>query len=754
MTDGVPPGTFYLGRDGASQSALLYPSKHLLTHGVIVGMTGSGKTGLGAIVLEEAALCGIPAIAIDPKGDLGNLKLAFPALRPEDFAPFVPEGEDPASVAQRAREGLVASAQSPERIARFAGSVDRTIYTPGSRLGRALSLMPSLDAPPAGSDDEGTRDRAVATASALLSLAGVDADPVRSPEHVLVSNVLLDAWRAGRSLDPGALLRAIQSPPFDRLGVMDLDSVIAPRARQEIAVSLNAALASPSMAGFLEGEPLDVQSLLFTREGKPRLSVLSIAHLADAERMFFVTALLGEVLAWMRAQPGTQSLRALLYMDEIAGFFPPVASPPSKAPMLTLLKQARAFGLGVVLATQNPVDLDYKGLSNAGTWMLGRLQTERDKLRVLDGLEGVAASTGAGLDRARIDTMLSSLAPRTFLLHDIHAGGGPKLFTTRWALSYLRGPLSREHFRALASAAPAAPIASLPPAVAGRPVLSADVRESFVMRADLPAPRAYRPGVAVRASVHYADAKLGVDAWLEPHLIAPLGDEGPRWAEAWVLATPLPESRDPQPGVPFATLPASAARAKTWDAWTKQAATHVLRDRPLTVLFAPDLGTSSHPGEPRESFLARIRMDAQRARGEEDREIEQKWSAKIDKARDKLSTAERRLSDAKLARDAEVVDAGASVLGAMLGGGSVARSARSAARRTAQSAERRARAEEAVQSARLALEHLERDYLAAKLEIARRWDPGALRVEERRVAAKKSAIKIERCELVWVPSPS
>ncbi len=240
----------------------------------------------------------------------------------------------------------------------------------------------------------------------------------------------------------------MQSPPFERVGVLDLESFYPAKDRQALAMTLNNLLASPGFAAWTEGEPLDVARLFHTAEGKPRLSILSIAHLDDRERMFFVTLLLGELVAWMRAQPGTQSLRALLYMDEVMGFLPPSAAPPSKAPMLTLLKQARAFGLGVVLATQNPVDLDYKALGNAGTWFLGRLQTERDQARVLDGLEGSDAARGGGFDRAEMGRLLAGLGKRVFLLHSVHEEK-PILFGTRWALSYLRGPLTREEIARL-----------------------------------------------------------------------------------------------------------------------------------------------------------------------------------------------------------------------------------------------------------------------------------------------------------------
>ncbi len=454
-------GVFYLGRPhdlraGKSRGdePLLYDAKDLVTHAVCVGMTGSGKTGLCLSLLEEAALDGVPAIAIDPKGDLPNLLLTFPDLSPGDFAPWINEDDarrkgltPEAYAAQQAelwRTGLGRWGQDGERIRRLRAAADFAIYTPGSTAGLPLSIVASFACPPAAvrEDAELLRERVATTATSLLGLAGVDADPLKSREHVLVSTLLDTAWRAGRNLDIPTLIQEIQSPPMSRVGVLDLESFFPSRARFELAMAVNNLLAAPGFGAWMEGEPLDVARLLRTPEGKPRVAIVSIAHLSDAERMFFVSLLLNEVLGWMRAQSGTTSLRAILYMDEIFGYFPPVANPPSKTPLLTLLKQARAFGLGVVLATQNPVDLDYKGLSNAGTWFIGRLQTERDKARVLEGLEGAAAGA-TGFDRQAMEATIAGLGNRVFLMHDVHEDG-PVVFETRWAMSYLRGPLTRD----------------------------------------------------------------------------------------------------------------------------------------------------------------------------------------------------------------------------------------------------------------------------------------------------------------------
>ncbi len=453
MIDYEKLGVFYLGKERdlatgqTTDDLILYDSKDLTTHGVIVGMTGSGKTGLGITLLEEAAIDGIPAIIIDPKGDMGNLLLNFPEMKPDDLKPWVEEGdasrkghtvdEHAAALSDQWRQGLEEWGQPIDRIARLRDAADMAIYTPGSTAGIPLTVLKSFAAPSAEiiSSPDAFRERVMATVSGMLALLGINADPIRSREHILLSNILGDAWHKGQSLDMAALIREIQNPPFATIGVMEVDSVFPPADRMELAMAVNNLLASPGFAAWREGEPLQIQRLLYTPEGKPRLAVISIAHLSDAERMFFVTILLNEVVSWMRSQSGTTSLRALLYMDEVFGYLPPTANPPSKLPMLTLLKQARAYGLGLVLATQNPVDLDYKALSNAGTWFLGRLQTERDKARVLDGLEGASAASGKVFDRKTVEQTLSGLGSRVFLMNNVHEDA-PVVFQTRWALSF------------------------------------------------------------------------------------------------------------------------------------------------------------------------------------------------------------------------------------------------------------------------------------------------------------------------------
>ncbi len=457
-------GLFYLGRTKATdggegeQPLLLYESKDLLTHAVCVGMTGSGKTGLCIGLIEEAAIDGIPAIVVDPKGDLGNLLLTFPELRPEDFLPWVNKDEAhqkgvsveefAESQAELWSNGLMQWGQSGERIGRLRESADFAIFTPGSEAGLPISVLDSFKAPSTTDWDEADliRDRIESTVTGLLSLLGIEADPIQSPEHILLSNLLEHLWQAGTDVGLADLIQGVQAPPFDRVGAFDLETFYSTSKRTALAIKLNNLLAAPSFQSWLKGAPLDLEELLYTESGRPRVAVFSIAHLSDQQRMFFVTLLLNETLSWIRRRPGTNSLRALLYMDEIFGYLPPVAEPPSKKPLLTLLKQARAYGLGVVLATQNPGDLDYKGLANIGTWFLGRLQAERDKEKVLEGLKGVTVDGGPS--RKELDRLLTGLKKRTFLLHNVNEDG-PALFETRWVMSYLRGPLTRDQIRTL-----------------------------------------------------------------------------------------------------------------------------------------------------------------------------------------------------------------------------------------------------------------------------------------------------------------
>ncbi|MEO5925193.1 MAG: ATP-binding protein [Bryobacteraceae bacterium] len=678
-------GTFYLGKNKADGSQLLYDSSDLVTHAVCVGMTGSGKTGLCIGLLEEAAIDNIPAIVIDPKGDLSNLLLTFPDLKPEDFAPWINQDEarnqgvEPAVfAAQQAdlwKKGLASWDQDGERIARLKNAAQFTIYTPGSDAGIPVSILSSFAAPDAKTldDREALRDRINATATSLLGLVGIDADPVQSREHVLLSNLLDTNWRAGKNLDLASLIAQIQNPPTQKIGVLDLESFYPAKDRFGLAMALNNLIASPGFEAWLTGEPLDIGKMLWTDKGKPRISIFSIAHLSDAERMFFVSLLLNQMLSWVRAQSGTTSLRALLYMDEIFGYFPPVADPPSKKPLLTLLKQARAFGLGVVLSTQNPVDLDYKGLSNAGTWFLGRLQTERDKARVLEGLEGAMTQAGSAFDKDAMDKMLSGLGKRVFLMNNVH-DKQPTLFETRWTLSYLRGPLARTEIRRLKEVGQSAPTPAAPAAAsnAAAPVLPPDVPQYFFPVRGSAA--VYQPVAIGAAQIAFADTKTGINEVRDLMFAAPITDDaiGAAWERSEAADCDVTDlQKSAEDGIGFAALASAASKPKNYDAWSKTFATWLFRTQTVDLFKSNALGEISKLGESEREFRIRLQQTAREQRDELKAKLQSKYAPKLAAIEQKRAKAQQRQAVEKEQSTTQMLNTamtvGAGILGALFG---------------------------------------------------------------------------------------
>jgi hypothetical protein len=792
-------GVFYLGKEfdpgtnALKEDLVLYDAKDLTTHAVCVGMTGSGKTGLCLSLLEEAAIDGIPAICIDPKGDLGNLLLAFPELRPTDFQPWV----DPADATRKGvtveelaaktadtwRKGLAEWQQEPERIARFRDAVDINIYTPGAETGLPLSVLRSFAPPPAEllADSAALRDRVGAVVSGLLSLLGRDADPIQSRDHILLANILDTTWRSGQSLDMAGLINAVQKPPFDKVGAFDLDTFFPPKDRLGLAMAINNLLASPGFATWMKGEPLDAQRLLYTPEGKPRLSIISIGHLSDTERMFIVTLVLNEVISWMRNQSGTSSLRAILYMDEIFGYFPPTANPPSKIPMLTLLKQARAFGLGCVLATQNPVDLDYKGLANCGTWLIGRLQTERDKARVIEGLESALAGTGS-MDRSTLDRLMSALTQRVFLMRNVHQDA-PYLMKSRWALSYLRGPLTGpEITRVMASkrsaAAPASAPTSAPsaapaasaavssaPAAAARPAVPGDVTEYFLEgRSGHPAAE-YRPMVMGLAKLHFVDAKLGLDQWDTTAWLAPLGDDGK--SVDWAAGAAHPDlkarlSKSPATGAAFADLPGAAMRAANYAAWGKSLTSHLYEQARAEVFFCDAIKLASTPGEDEAQFRVRLAQSLREKRDEAVEALRRKVAPKLATLQDRVARAEDKVQreQAQLSQQKmnTAVSVGAGILGALFGRKAVsvgtigrASSAARSASRISRESQDVARADESLEVVRQRLADLQAESEAEIAALAASFEGEAVALRKVSVTPRKSDIAVGQLALVWVP---
>ena len=747
----APPerlGSFYLGAEynlDAGQildAPVNYDARDLTTHAVCVGMTGSGKTGLCLGLLEEAAIDKVPTILIDPKGDITNLLLQFPELRPEDFKPWVNTDdarrkgqtvdEYAANIADTWRNGLAKWGQGPERIRRLKDSAEFTIYTPGSDAGVPVSIMGSLAAPGLEfeTNTEAVRERISGTVAALLGLVGIDADPIRSREAILLSNIFEHFWSQNKNLDLATLIMSIQNPPVRQLGVFDVDTFFPEKDRFTLAMEFNNLLASPAFKYWLSGESLDIDRMLYTADGQPRHSIFYISHLSDSERMFFITLLLENIVTWMRRQAGTTSLRALVYFDEIFGFMPPTAEPPSKRPLLTLLKQARAFGLGCVLVTQNPVDIDYKALTNAGTWFIGKLQAERDKARVLDGLKGAIAQAG-GSSKADFDTLLSKLGSRVFLMHNVHADG-PLVFHTRWVMSYLRGPLTRPQVKTLMSqrrpaaasppavARPAPPVAAAaaaaapppPPATAQEepavvvpegflaqpPMLDSKVPQVY-LPADLHEREAvrqlsqdegtqievdrtqlvYEPGLIGTAEVRFIDRKRNINEQHERVLLAQ-GSFDPRrfdWDEAERLAVAPrdllddPERVDEDQGPYFAPAPEDANSSRELTSLKKKLADWLYYNSAQKITVHPELDVFQHPDETERQFKIRLQQAAREARDAEVDKLEQKFEKQIERLEDKLRKEERELTedeaDYNARKQQEWVGIGESVLGFFMG---------------------------------------------------------------------------------------
>jgi phage host-nuclease inhibitor protein Gam len=791
-------GLFYLGRsaghdDGKPGQYVLYDSKDLVTHAICVGMTGSGKTGLCIDLLEEAAIDGVPSLVIDPKGDLGNLLLTFPSLSPEEFRPWIDEDEArrhdkspdewAAAQAEAWKNGLAEWDQDGDRIRRLKEAADFAIYTPGSEAGLPLSILNSFAAPAADLVNESDlmRERVATTATGLLGLVGVDADPIKSREHILLSTLIDGAWRQGQDLTIASLIQLVQSPPVTRIGVLELEAFYPAAQRFELALALNNLLAAPGFNAWTEGEALDVQRLLFTAEGKPRVAILSIAHLNDAERMFFVTLLLNQVLGWMRKQPGTTSLRAIVYMDELAGYLPPVAMPASKAPLLTLLKQARAFGVGMVLATQNPVDLDYKALSNAGTWLIGRLQTERDQLRLVDGLESVVSSAGGAFDRDSTSRTIGGLAKRQFLLHNIH-DDRPAIFESRWAMSYLCGPLTRAQIKTLmadrkvsigatgatgasgASGAQRAAPVSEPsgPAVSAHWVLPPGISQYFAPAAE---GATFEPMILGTADVRFTDTKARIDKTRQVSLVTPLTSDAipVNWDRARPadfdpehLSTELPARAT------FTTLPGAASKARNYSDWSKGFVAWLSSQEALDIYKSPSLGLVSNAGESEGDFRVRLQQAARERRDAEVTRLRQKYAPKVAQLQERLRRAQQSVNKEQQQSSDQKTQAaisiGASVLGALFGRKTISASnvgrVTTAARgmgRIARESQDVARAQENVAALQSQLDELEASVQADIAAIDATYHPQTEPLDTISLKPKRAGVQVKLVALVWIP---
>lgn len=799
MEDFEKLGVFYLGREfdsekkASEKKLLLYDSRDLVQHALCVGMTGSGKTGLCIGLIEEAAIDGIPCIVIDPKGDLSNLLLTFPDLDTASFRPWVNEDEARTKAvspddyagqqAELWKKGLADWGQDGNRIRKLKDAADFAVYTPASNAGIPVSILKSFSSPGAQivDDIDLMRERIGTTTSSLLGLIGVEADPVRSREHILIALILDRAWRQNLDLDLGEIIRQIQTPPVTKVGVVDLESFYPAKDRFELAMKLNQLLAAPGFEMWMQGEALDVDTMLHTSQGKPRVSIFTISHLNDTERMFFVSLLLTQVLGWMRTQTGTTSLRALLYMDEIFGYFPPVANPPSKGPLLSLLKQARAFGVGVVLATQNPVDLDYKGLANIGTWFIGRLQTERDKLRILDGLEGAFGSGGKVMDRQQIDRTLSGLGKRIFLMHNVNEDQ-PEVFESRWALSYLRGPLTRQQIKILMdprkespaqseSSASASSVSSQKTngaASAKAPLLPPEISQFYTpIRSNQPGQSSllYHPMIFGSAMVYYLDAKAGISTQHPLAFFAEFPEEGfdVNWNESIPvdLQTTDLEKFPDEDGV-YASFPGTAVKGKNYDRWNKALSDSLFRNQTLKLLKSPSAQELSHPSETERDFRIRVQQTVREKRDQLIAKLRERYAPKLNALQERIRKAEQSVArEAEQASQQKVQTAisfGTTILGAIFGRKKLSTSsigrATTAARGVGKSMKESQdidRAQENVEVLRKQYQDLEEE-LRLEVETATTTlDSVTEDLETVELKPTKANIKVQMISFVWAP---
>lgn len=809
MTE-VPAGHLYLG--GAIDPStgertgdqVHLEASDLTTHGVIVGMTGSGKTGLSVIMLEEALMQGIPTIIIDPKGDMGNLLLTFPELDGPSFEPWVNPAdaerdgislrEHAAKTAEFWKSGLEGSGITPDRIKKLRETADFTIYTPGSNSGVGLDIIGDLAAPE-GADSEALADEVEGLVSSLLALVDIEADPLTSREHILLSNLVHRSWSEGKDLDLATLLGQIQNPPMRKLGVLELDTFYPAKDRTALVMRLNGLLASPAFASWMQGEPLDIDAML---SNGPRASIISIAHLSDSERQFVVTLILSKVVTWMRKQAGTPELRALIYMDEVFGYVPPTAMPPSKKPILTILKQARAFGVGLVLATQNPVDIDYKALSNAGTWMVGRLQTERDKDRLL---EGISAASG-GENKEELSNIISALDKRQFLLHQTRAEK-PTLFGTRWAMSYLPGPLTRtqiadlmEERKGAASPQDAStgatsdkklPAASGAAAPAGarnerelqddesdmQPDVADGIDVKFV---DTAAPwladvggdangKRLVAGVAARVNLLFDDTKADLRHEVEWEAIISPIDDNIDIDDAIEVDFDDRDLRDDKLSDDhvFVLTDAKIHTKGLFSQAQTKLKDRLYRGETLELMTNPDLKIASRVGETTEAFQQRCNAAAEDMADADVAKLRKSLETKMGRIRAAMEKSEDRIRELEVdvksrGRD-QIMDIGMSVLGGVLGGRRSTRSILGGARRASSKGRTKGNAEERLETAenRLAdkvdeLEALETELTDSLWEIQSEWDDKAKNIETIEVPLEKTDISIDDFSLIWIPT--
>ncbi|NLJ94745.1 MAG: DUF87 domain-containing protein [Clostridiaceae bacterium] len=798
-------GHFYLGKTLNPQTMektdqyFLYDSKDLTTHAICIGMTGSGKTGLGINILEEAAIDNIPALIIDPKGDMGNLLLTFPELSPEDFLPWLQASDaerNGISLEEYAKQkasdwknGLKEWNQDSNRIRTLKNKADFSIYTPGGAT-NPLSIVQILDCPTQVlNDSEMLNDYAVSSVSALLSLIGIKAEPLQSKEHILLTNILLDTWQQKQNMDLAKLIKSIIKPEIEKIGVLSLEEFFPESERMTLATAFNNLLAAPQFAVWLEGEPINIQNLLYTPEGKPRMSVISLNHLNDQEKMFFISLFLNQVLAWLRTQSGTSSLRAILYMDEIFGFVPPVANPPSKKPMLSLLKQARAFGLGVVLATQNPVDIDYKGLANIGTWFVGRLQTEQDKNKLLDGLQIASKTNQASslnFDRKDLSALISSLPPRSFISNNIH-DAGPTLFETRWCLSYLAGPLSRNQISSLQEKNSVEQIDTAPSEkltddenlileqndneIIERSINSGmtldlppnvpkDIRQYYLTGTS----NQYIPTLFAHVETSYESSNPVFSKSVISNWQTQIKDEiiAVDWKDAQLNDFDLNNlETKPSSDGKYLNLPDIATRKSSYTNWQKELVDHIYRNETFVLYANQDKTVVAQPDESQAEFMIRLRQANREQRDEEIETLRKKYDKKfaslVEKIRKAEQAVEREKDQADQAKFSTFINLGSTILDTLVGRrkgvgkttiNKAARSLRSAGRSRQQSGDV-VRAKESLETYQKDFENLEMELEQEINTLTQAYAEKEDAYQEITIKPKKKDILVKVFALLW-----
>jgi hypothetical protein len=767
-------GLFYIGKDvdketlEVTEMLTLLKNKNFTTHAAIIGMTGSGKTGLGVDLIEEAAIDNIPSIVIDPKGDMGDLCLTDPTFSPKNFEPWVADeahakGEDPAKYAEKIaemwKEGIESWGQDVSRVERF-HRVPKTIYTPGSSVGIPINILSSLDVPPPEVMEESDTFASYlkSTTSSLLSLVGVDADPLESKAYILLAQIISNAWINGENLTIESLIGKIINPPFKKVGVLRLDAFYSQDERFRLATKFNALLASPSFALWMQGETLDIQKLLYDENGKAKISIFSISHLNDEERMFFVTLLLNKYIAWMRRQSGTSALKTLLYMDEIYGFFPPTKNPPSKEPMLLMLKQARAFGVGVVLSTQNPVDLDYKGLANIGTWFIGRLQTTQDIEKVIDGLGG---KVGSSYEKKEIKTLLANLKKRTFFLKSAHMED-IRLFTTRWVLSYLKGPLKRQEIASLMAQQKAEQITDKE--ISPGKALSSHAQMQTLQPVDASIPQffepdptgenRYVPSLGAKVKVHFYQQRRGIDLEREEeiHLMLDEGMEHIDWDESdrEVLRFENFPKNAPS-NASFAPLPEIILSDKGLKRAARELKEYLYREESLELYRCEKPKLESKVGESRTDFIVRLQDLLNDKKEEAIEKLKERYAKKEKTLLERLARAKERVEKESSDATSSMIEAGIAVLGALFGRSSSAKIGRAVSKGSKILKERgdMSRAQERVAQLSEALEALEYELEDKIDEINDKYRVENCTIETFRIKPRKSDIDIELIGIVW-----